>query len=124
MACAPDGCGIENVCHQCDQPETPCEIALDPCPFCRARQDDCAHCRGEGIVRFPSCAKRRVDRHHLELVQSVALVETGHLPAAGGWQDQPAVFVQAYPLVRAEIEHQRALARELAMQKAKSKRRG
>lgn len=74
-------------------------------------------------MRFPSCAKRRIERHHLELVQAVALVETGHLPVAGGWQDQPAFFVQAYPLVRAEIEHQRALARELAMKKAQSRRR-
>lgn len=67
------------------------------------------------------CPNQLVTRRELEIVQACALVEQGHLPDAGGWQDQAATWVQAYPLVMQEVQHWRGVAREIAMKRANKK---
>tara|TARA_R110000796_G_scaffold229663_2_gene347059 strand:+ start:3685 stop:3840 length:156 start_codon:yes stop_codon:yes gene_type:complete len=47
----------------------------------------------------------------------VALVDNSILPDAGGWSDQAASFVAAFPIVQSEI----AKAREKAIERAKPK---
>jgi len=47
------------------------------------------------------------------------LCELGVLPDAGGWADQAASFVQAYPIVSNEIARTRAKAQQQSMNRAK-----
>lgn len=68
------------------------------------------------------CPNQLISNRELEAVQAAALVEHGHLPDAGGWQDQAATFVEAYPLLMREINHWRGVARDMAMRNAKKGR--
>ena len=61
------------------------------------------------------CPRRTVTDRERDAIVAASLVERGVLPDQGGWQDQPATFVQAYPLAMLEIEHWRGVAREAAM---------
>jgi hypothetical protein len=133
VACAPAGHGFEQDCTRCHDPELRrqwgCDeptaepvVFLDPCPWCEAKRDDCEHCGGSGKAPVHRCPHALVTRDELELVQACALVEQGHLPERGGWQDQPAAFVQAYPLVMREVQHWRRVAQEKAMREAQHKR--
>lgn len=49
--------------------------------------------------------------------------EQGIMPDPGGWQDQAATFVAAWPVVMEEIRHWRHVTREQAIAEAERKGR-
>lgn len=60
---------------------------------------------------------------HLAAVQNACNVELGILPSAGGFHEQPAAFVKAYPLIMREVTFWRSKSQELAIKKAQQKKR-
>lgn len=60
------------------------------------------------------CPQKLATRRERDCVQAAAMVEHGILPDEGGWQDQTATFVAAYPICAHEIQHWRRVAQELA----------
>lgn len=63
------------------------------------------------------CPNKLVTRRELEAVTAAAMVEQGVLPDEGGWQDQPATFTAAWPLLMEEINHWREARRKQATTK-------
>lgn len=59
----------------------------------------------------------------IEAVNAALLMDRGVLPDAGGWSDQSATFVAAYPLLRREIEHWRAVHEKEASERARRQQR-
>lgn len=57
-----------------------------------------------------------------DVLQSASAVEHGILPDAGGWHDQAATWVQAYPIAMQEIGHWMTVRREIERKKAESAR--
>jgi len=66
------------------------------------------------------CPNKVVTARELDAVRAVALAETGVLPEAGGWQDQPGTWTQVYFLIAAEISRQREAQRQAAARAAKA----
>lgn len=57
-------------------------------------------------------------------MSAAALVESGILPDAGAWQDQPATFVQAFPILSRALDDCRkaAIEADVASNRRKTKR--
>jgi hypothetical protein len=122
---APRGCGFEQDCSQCHEPEIRkqwgCDeptaeplFWLEPCPFCAGKQQACAHCDGTNKVAMHRCPNALATQVERDMLTAAALVEHGVLPEEGGFQDQAATFCQAYPLAMQEIVHWRAVAADRA----------
>ncbi len=131
---APRGCGFEQDCTRCDDPElrkqwgcdAPAEQPvtwLEPCPFCSGGSASCKHCTGTNRVPIFRCPHALATARERDVLMAASLVEQGMLPDPGGWQDQAATFVEAFPLATNEIAHWREVRRELAQRQAESKRR-
>ena len=95
------------------------------CFFCAGAREDCEHCHGTGEIPIHRCPNQLVTDAELECVNACFRTEQGVLPDPGGWQDQAAMFTQAWPLVMHEIAHWREVARDRAIADAerKAKRR-
>lgn len=107
----------------CDGPSPEPWGWIDPCPFCRGGSASCAQCGGDDRVGLYACPNRVVGQRELDAVGAVALVEQGVLPCSGGWSDQPATFVQAYPIVAREIHNWREVAMKQVQDKARRSRK-
>lgn len=97
---------------------------ITPCPFCYGRREDCEHCSGTDKVPIFRCPNQLVKRAHLDYVTACVMTERGILPDAGGWQDQPATFLAAFPIVMDEVRRWREIARKKAEADAARRRRG
>lgn len=133
LACTEPGQVFEQTCTRChdpnlrqqwgcDEPVAEPTQWLTPCPFCAGSSEDCEHCKGSNQIPILRCPRKTVTQQHLDTITAAALVEQGVLPDRGGWQDQPATFVRAYPICAREIAHWRAYHREQAAKKAEGKR--
>lgn len=129
LACTEPGQVFEQTCTRCvhspelrqqwgcDEPVAEATQWLKPCPFCSGSDDSCEHCKGSNEIPILRCPRKTVTQQHMDTITAAALVEQGVLPDRGGWQDQPATFVRAYPTVAREISHWRAWHREQAAKK-------
>ena len=61
-------------------------------------------------------------RRSFDALNAAMLVDKGVLPEPGGWQDQPATFVAAYPYIAREIAHWTDVHRKVAIDEARRKR--
>lgn len=133
LACTEPGSFFEQTCSRCSDPELRKRWGCDepaaeptnfisPCPFCDRGSDDCKHCSGTNQVPIFRCPRKTVTQQHMDAITAAALVEQGVLPDRGGWHDQAATFVAAYPICAREIAHWRAYHREQAAKKAEGKR--
>ena len=102
----------------CDEPTTEPQAELTPCPACNGKDAECPRCDGSNRMPVYRCPNTLVKQQHLDVVQQVALMESGVLPDAGGWMEQAATFTAAYPIVQREIQHWRRVAEEQAARKA------
>lgn len=67
------------------------------------------------------CPNATVSRTDLAVISAVLMTERGILPDSGGWHDQAAAFVAAFPLVCDEIASWREVHRRIAMRNAQKK---
>lgn len=74
----------------------------------------CTECESHGTLQFFRCMHTFFGPEHTDVVRSVAMLESGILPVAGGWTDQSATWVDAVELVRMEIDEYREAARKEA----------
>lgn len=112
---APRGCGFEQDCARCSDPEIRTKWACDApadqpvasirCFVCKGANDECAHCGGTGEMPVHRCPNKLADERTREVLMAATMVENGVLPEGGGWRDQAATFVQLYPLAMAEVRH-------------------
>lgn len=133
MALAPRGHGFEPNCNECHDPEKRKRWGCDeetaepiafiaPCPFCSGPDSRCPHCAGNlDGVPVRRCPNSQVTRRELDMINAAVLAERGMLPDAGGWQEQAATFVRAYPIAAREIAHWTSVHHKVAMQAAKRK---
>lgn len=121
MACAPDGCEFEQDCTQCHDPDKRkawgCDeltersvFELEPCLWCAGKVATCPHCNGTNRMPIHRCPHALTSRRHFDVLAASVMVEQGILPDGGGWQDQAATFVAAYPICAREIASWRAIA--------------
>lgn len=80
------------------------------CPFCAGDSPECTACAGTGQIPQSECPHRVVTERELGLIAAFAMVENGVLPDPGGWNDQAATFVSAYPFGAREIHSYRERA--------------
>lgn len=130
---APRGCGFEQDCTQCGDPETRarwgCDAPADKpvasirCFVCKGNDGDCRHCGGTGEMPVHRCPNQIADERMREVLTAASMVEHGVLPEAGGWRDQAATWVQLFPLAMAELRHWQDVRMEQERQKAKATRR-
>ncbi len=105
----------------CDAPtEAPqFEVA---CVVCDGKDSSCQDCGGSGRVAYHRCPFHYVQPIHWDLCRAADLLEDGVLPAAGGWADQAATFVDGLMLVRRWRAEYRKKAEERAAEKARRRR--
>lgn len=89
------------------------------CFVCHGKDEDCAECAGSGRIQIHECPWRLIQPEHEEAITAAVQMERGILPAEGGWQDQSATFVAAYPLLLNEVAHWRNVAMERATKNPK-----
>lgn len=94
---------------------------ISPCPFCDGRNDECEHCEGMNEIPIYRCPQSLATREYRDCVTAAVLVEKGILPSEGGWHDQAATFVAAYPIAAREIAEWQRIAEQIAMRKAQAK---
>ena len=126
-----DGSGFEQSCYVCKtspdlRMKWGCEertidpvFYIAPCVMCHGKDEHCRSCEGDNRVPMFRCPRQIATTHLTDIVQLVVLCELGVLPDAGGWADQAASFVQAYPIVSNEIARTRAKAQQQSMNRAK-----
>lgn len=95
--------------------------ALAPCPFCRGGVAGCEECGGNNEIPIHRCPNKLVTSREIAAISAALMVERGVLPDPGGWMDQPATFVQAFPLITREIAHWQRVVHEHELAKAKRK---
>lgn len=133
MCLAPRGCAFEQDCTLCEDPDNRSKWGCDeptaeplfwiePCPMCAGNRSDCEHCKGSNRVPMHRCPNVLATARERDLVAAALQVENGLLPDPGGWQDQAATFVQAYPLLAQEIAQWRERIHDQAMRAAKARR--
>jgi len=106
----------------CDGPTASPEFAVTiRCFVCDGRDPGCPDCRGTGDIEIRDCPWKRVEDQHLDACDAMVRMESGILPGPGGFSDQSATFVEAYPLLRAELDHWREVQQRRAEQKAKQR---
>jgi hypothetical protein len=105
----------------CDGPSKDPVLELEPCPFCRGELETCPECGGANRIPIFDCPNKLVELWHQEYVTAALMVDKGILPDSGGWYEQSAKFVEAYPLLSSEIEHWRSVHIERARKKAARK---
>lgn len=130
---APRGCGFEQDCTQCCDPETRtrwgCDAPADQpvasirCFVCKGADPECRHCHGTGEMPVHRCPNVIADERLREVLMAATMVENGVLPEAGGWRDQAASFVAVYPLAMSEVRHWQDVRMEQERQKAKAAKR-
>lgn len=123
---APSGCGYEQDCSRCHDPELRkrwgCDEAteepqalIEPCPVCAGKNPSCEHCAGSNRMPVHRCPNALVDDNCRATLRAALMAEqSGVLPDSGGWQDQAATFVQAFPVAQQEIRHWQEVARRKA----------
>jgi len=91
----------------CDGPtEEPCHGARG-CPVCDGSDPECPDCHGTNEIHWHECPWKLIEPVHERAIVAALHVEKGVLPSAGGWHDQAATFVQAWPTIAREIAHWR-----------------
>jgi hypothetical protein len=133
LALAPPGHGFEQSCLQCHNPDLRRQWGCDeptsepltfiaPCPFCSGENEHCPECHGnQNGIPVHRCPNSQVTQREFDMINAAVLAERGTLPDPGGWQDQAATFVRAYPLAVREIAHWTDVHRKVAMAKARQK---
>jgi hypothetical protein len=82
---------------------------------CAGKNASCEHCAGSNRMAVYRCPNALVDANSTATLRAAALAEqSGVLPDAGGWQDQAATFVQAFPVAQQELRHWQEVARRRA----------
>lgn len=130
VALAPPGCGFEQNCELCHDPERRkqwgCDAPaaepvfwIEPCHVCGGRQADCSQCQGQNRVPMFRCPNVLATDREIDCLVAASQVEHGVLPDPGGWQDQAATFVAAYAIARREIGYWQDKHREIAMKKSR-----
>lgn len=94
----------------CDAPTAEPQFAIE-CYVCSGLDPSCSECSGHGQIEFHRCPNTFVRDEHREIVRSASFLEAGVLPAAGGWADQAATWIDAVCLVSAEVAKYRRNAR-------------
>lgn len=84
------------------------------CFVCAGKDDACPECQGSNRIELRECPWRRIQPEHEEAITAAVQMERGILPEAGGWLDQSATFVAAFPLLLNELAHWRNVAAERA----------
>lgn len=107
----------------CDERSEQPVVRMSGCPFCDGGVQTCAHCHGTDELRFYRCPFGLVKPEHLRAVDLVLLAESGHLPDEGGVLDQAATWLQAMPIIQAEIAGYRDAARKKAIADAQQRGR-
>jgi hypothetical protein len=135
VACRPGGGAFwEANCEQCHEPcnrerwgcdseATEPVVELSPCPACSGAREACWLCDGTNSLTYHRCPNVLVTKRELDLVRAAAMVEQGVLPDPGGWLQQSAPFVAAYPIIVHEIRRWQDVAEEEARRRAEAKRR-
>lgn len=101
----------------CDEPTREPQFWIEPCPHCNGKNQDC-ECKGSNRMPVHRCPNAMATARDFDVLRSAVLTgESGVLPDAGGWNDQAATYVEAYPIARTEIAHWRAVAEKKAMGK-------
>ena len=98
----------------CDAPTERVQFEID-CPTCRGKEpacSGCGDCDGHGTLQFHRCMRSFYGQEHIDVIRGVSLLELGVLPAAGGWADQAATWVDAVGIVRRELDDYRRKSRE------------
>lgn len=108
----------------CDTRSTEPQFWLGPCIWCHGHDETCTHCAGHNRIAFHRCPHALATPQLVAVVQSVALMEQGVMPDAGGFYDQATTWVQAFGLVSNEIARTRARQQERAAQRARQQQRG
>lgn len=134
MFLAPRGCGFEQDCSLCrndvelrkrwgcDEPaEAP--VASIRCPFCDGRDEQCGECHGTNAIDIHRCPNQIADERCRTALTAASMVENGVLPESGGWQDQPAKFVQAFPLMMRELRHWSDVGAEIDRKNAERRKK-
>lgn len=104
----------------CEAP-TPAAQFEVACPFCEGLDPACADCGGRGRLEFHRCPFSLIGPEHLAVCRAADLLAHGLLPAAGGWAEQAAPFVDALLIVRRlQAEYQRK-AQEDAQRRARER---
>jgi len=118
-------CGDASLREQwgCDKPTEEPQFWLGPCVWSHGHDENCQHCQGHNRIAFHRCPHALATRKHIDVVQTVALVEQGVLPEPGGWFDQPTTWVQAFSLVSNEMQRTRARIQEQATKRARQQQR-
>lgn len=78
----------------CEKPSVEPQYTLDWCTGCDGDNAACAACHGTGredVYRCPVFAFAEV----IEFMTPYGLYQKGYLPEAGGWTNQPNVFIEA-----------------------------
>lgn len=98
----------------CDAATKETQFTLQ-CLTCEGLDAKCPECKGTGTVEYHRCPHTYVDPQHWSIVRAVGMADRGLMPAAGGWADQSATFVDALNLVRAEQrKYERAASKRAA----------
>lgn len=106
----------------CEVPTEAPQFEVD-CPFCEGLDPACADCGGKGALVFHRCPFALIGPDHLAICRAADLLAHGLLPAAGGWAEQSAPFVDALLLVRRQQAEYQRKAHERAREKARRVRR-
>lgn len=101
----------------CDEPAPVPQMRLQ-CYECEGRAADCDECNGTGVVELYRCPNTYVGPIHRDACRAAVHIENGLVPGAGGLFDQPATFVDAVELVRAEMHEYEERAQEKARRDA------
>lgn len=64
------------------------------------------------------CPNRTTTNRERGIINACGMIESGVLPDPGGWEDQAATLVRAYPLVMFQVNRWREVAREKARKDA------
>lgn len=94
------------------------------CWVCRDDPDDaCPHCKGTGTHPIRRCPWSVVDGTALQVVEGLAFLDVGVLPAPGGWGDQAATWWDATVIAMQERAEYRARDAERRRRELERKQR-
>lgn len=95
-----------------------------PCVFCHGDNAECAACGGTNELRVHRCPNVLVtDRERAAVRAVVMVIDQGLLPDPGGWMQQSATFVAAFPLLSKLIADHRVRIEKEALRRAEQQRR-
>lgn len=104
--------------HRNEAEDITSALAFTPCLRCEGDDDECPVCDGTNEWKLLRCPYSVVEPWHRDVCHGVIQQRHGILPFAGGWQDQPALYVRAARIVNAELVRIEENERERAIRNA------